>query len=224
MRVEGLSKSYSKGGGVVHALRGLDLELERGEHLAISGASGSGKSTLLHILACLDRPTSGSYWLDDHDVAQYSDRERSGLRATRIAIVFQTFNLVPELDVRENVELPFRYGELSRTEGRERAQRAIERVGLAERREHRPAELSGGEMQRVAIARALAIDPLLILADEPTGNLDSRTGGEILALFERLHDDGASMIVVTHDPAVAARAERHLVMVDGCLHAPERLP
>jgi len=213
-----LTKTYAsraQSGSPVEALRGVDLELDRGDYLAVMGASGSGKSTLMHILGCLDRPTSGSYKLQGREVAELSDRELARVRNDRIGFVFQTFNLVPELDVLENAALPFLYGALARNDALARASHAIERVGLAGRRTHRPAELSGGEMQRVAIARALAIEPALILADEPTGNLDSATGREILELFDTLHADGATVVIVTHDAVVAERAQRVQTMRDG---------
>jgi putative ABC transport system ATP-binding protein len=216
--VRGLAKDYPMGHGTVEALRAVDLSVERGEYLAVMGASGSGKSTLLHLLGCLDRPSGGRYLLDGREVAALPDRQLARLRNEHIGFVFQTFNLVPELDIRENVAMPFLYGSLAAREASARASRAIGRVGLAHRERHRPAELSGGEMQRVAIARALAIDPLLILADEPTGNLDRGTSGEILDLFTELNAEGATVIVVTHDVDVAARAGFMVTMTDGVLH------
>lgn len=215
LEARALVKSYAMGAETVQALAGVDLDVERGDYVAVMGASGSGKSTLLHVLGCLDRPTQGRYRLDGDDVSQLSDRELSRVRNGRIGFVFQTFNLVDELDVQENVELPFLYGDVPLRESRASAERAIERVGLAHRRRHRPAELSGGEMQRVAVARALAIDPLVVLADEPTGNLDSGTGAEILALFDELHAEGCTLVVVTHDDEVAAHARETLRMADG---------
>jgi len=211
----GLTKRYVMGAATVDALAGVDFDVARGDYKAIMGKSGSGKSTLLHLLGCLDRPTNGSYELAGVDVASLSDRELSRLRNERIGFVFQTFNLVAELSVLENVTMPFLYGDVTQRDARDRAEQAIERVGLAARSSHRPAELSGGEMQRVAVARALAIEPLLILADEPTGNLDSKTGQEILALFDALHAEGTTLVVVTHDASVAARAQETLVMRDG---------
>jgi putative ABC transport system ATP-binding protein len=179
------------------------------------GPSGSGKSTLLYILGCLDRPTSGTYLLEGRDVSQASDKELSRLRANQIGFVFQTFNLLPHLSLVENVALPFLYSALDDQTAKERVMSAIQRVGLADRLTHRPTELSGGEMQRVAIARALAIEPNLILADEPTGNLDSKTSLEILALFQRLNESGSTIVMVTHDREVASYAQRVLLLKDG---------
>jgi putative ABC transport system ATP-binding protein len=211
----GINKKFRIGASSIHALKDIEICVAQGELLAIMGPSGSGKSTLLHILGCLERPDSGRYMLDGKDVFQASDRELSDFRANHIGFVFQTFNLLPQLTVLENVELPFLYSSSSNGEAKERVTEAIEQVGLINRLYHRPAELSGGEMQRVAIARALAIGPTLILADEPTGNLDSRTSAEILELFEGLHDDGATLIMVTHDREVASRCQRVLTLRDG---------
>ncbi len=211
----GINKEFRIGASSIHALRDIEIYVAQGELLAIMGPSGSGKSTLLHILGCLERPDSGRYMLDGKDVFQASDRELSDFRANHIGFVFQTFNLLPQLTVLENVELPFLYSSSSNGEAEERVTKAIEQVGLINRLYHRPAELSGGEMQRVAIARALAIGPTLILADEPTGNLDSRTSAEILELFEGLHDDGATILMVTHDSEVASRCQRVLTLRDG---------
>ena len=217
VRAVGLGKSYPTQYGQVQALRGLDLELAVGQYLAIMGASGSGKSTLLTLLGCLDRPSQGSYHLAGQDVASASDRELSRLRANHIGFIFQTFNLLPQLTVMENVALPYLYRQHSPELVRGQVSQALERVGLGHRLEHRPAQLSGGEMQRVAIARALAIKPWLILADEPTGNLDSKNSQAILALFQELNSQGVTLVVVTHDPQVAARARRTIELLDGCL-------
>jgi putative ABC transport system ATP-binding protein len=211
----GIHKEFSIGSANIHVLKGIDSHIGRGEFVAIMGPSGSGKSTLLYILGCLDRPTSGTYLLEGRDVSQASDSELSRLRANQIGFVFQTFNLLPHLSLVENVGLPFLYSALDDQAAKERVMSAIQRVGLADRLAHRPTELSGGEMQRVAIARALAIEPNLILADEPTGNLDSKTSLEILALFQRLNESGSTIVIVTHDREVASHAQRVLVLKDG---------
>ncbi|MDR3089233.1 MAG: ABC transporter ATP-binding protein [Desulfobulbaceae bacterium] len=210
-----LTKSYQLGGERVEVLRGIDLNLSRGDFLAVMGASGSGKSTLLHILGLLATPDGGEYFLNDQNMAVLDDDGRSRLRASAIGFVFQTFNLLPELSVWENVALPFLYRAVASDEAAARVERAVARVGLTKRLRHRPGQLSGGEMQRVAIARALAIEPLLILADEPTGNLDSKTGEGILSLFLELNAAGASIVMVTHDRRVAARVGSIIEMSDG---------
>lgn len=212
---ERLTKVYPMGPARVEALRGVDLMVEQGEFVSIMGPSGSGKSTLLNILGCLDRPTSGTYHLAGEDVSRLPDRKLSRIRSTKIGFVFQTYNLIPQLSVRENVEVPFLYNGADDSTARSRTVEALERVGLAERMKHKPSELSGGEMQRVAIARALAIAPSIILADEPTGNLDSATGKEILKLFEELHAQGATIIMVTHNLEVARGTERVVRLRDG---------
>jgi len=211
----GIHKKFSIGSANIHVLKGIDTYIDRGEFVAIMGPSGSGKSTLLYILGCLDRPTSGAYLLEGRDVSQASDKELSHLRANQIGFVFQTFNLLPHLSLVDNVGLPFLYSALDDRTAKERVMSAVQRVGLADRLRHRPTELSGGEMQRVAIARALAIEPNLILADEPTGNLDSKTSLEILALFQRLHESGSTIVMVTHDREVSSHAQRVLVLKDG---------
>jgi putative ABC transport system ATP-binding protein len=211
----GIHKKFSIGSATIHVLKGIDTYIDRGEFVAIMGPSGSGKSTLLYILGCLDRPTSGTYLLEGRDVSQASDKELSHLRANQIGFVFQTFNLLPHLSLVENVGLPFLYSALDDQAAKERVMSAVQRVGLSDRIAHRPTELSGGEMQRVAIARALAIEPNLILADEPTGNLDSKTSLEILALFQGLHESGSTIVMVTHDREVASYAQRVLVLKDG---------
>lgn len=203
------------GHGVVHALRKVDLQVRRGESLAIMGPSGSGKSTLMHLLGCLDRPSEGLYILHGQDISQLDDKALSLIRAIHIGFVFQSFNLIPQLTVYENVEVPFMYRNEPVPNAEERINKAIERVGLAHRAFHLPTELSGGEMQRVAIARALAIDPWLILADEPTGNLDSNTGTTILRLFQELNLQGVTILLVTHDEAVAKHCPRIIRMKDG---------
>lgn len=215
IETKGLRKEYRMGSTTLHVLKGVDFFVKTGEFVAVMGASGSGKSTLLHILGCLDRPDSGSYLFRGKDVLSASDMDLSRIRATQIGFVFQTFNLLPELNVLENVELPFLYSPSARPDIGACVARAIEQVGLQDRMRHRPSELSGGEMQRVAIARAIVIDPALVLADEPTGNLDSGTGREILALFQDLHARGATIVIVTHDRSVASHAQRMVMLRDG---------
>ena len=215
LTAKNLTKSYQLGGGRVDALRGVSLGLDRGGFLAVMGASGSGKSTLLHVLGLLATPDSGEYFLNGQDAASLDDGQRSRLRATAIGFVFQTFNLLPELSVRDNVALPFLYRPIAADEANAKVERAVALVGLSQRLRHRPGQLSGGEMQRVAIARALAIEPLLILADEPTGNLDRKTGDGILQLFLELNAGGATIVMVTHDHSVAERAGRIIEMADG---------
>ena len=215
IEASGIHKEFSIGSSIIHVLKGIDCHIKKGEFVAIMGPSGSGKSTMLYILGCLQRPTSGTYLLDSRDVFKASDRELSRIRANKIGFVFQTFNLLPYLNLFENVELPFLYFSLDDHGTKERIMTSIQRVGLADRLRHRPAELSGGEMQRVAIARALAIEPALILADEPTGNLDSKTSLEILELFKKLNDSGSTIVMVTHNSEVASHAQRVLMLKDG---------
>jgi ABC-type lipoprotein export system ATPase subunit len=211
----GMSREYRIGTRVIPVLNGIDFAVKKGEFVAVMGPSGSGKSTLLHILGCLDRPSAGMYRFDGMDVLSASDRELSRIRANYIGFVFQTFNLIPALSVYENIELPFLYSFSDTTHADKRILEAVDQVGLEKRINHRPAELSGGEMQRVAIARALSISPKLILADEPTGNLDTETGRGILALFENLHHQGATIVMITHDSSVADRAQRCIHLKDG---------
>jgi putative ABC transport system ATP-binding protein len=215
IRLEKICRTYQLGGQPVHALVDIDEEVKTGEHVAIMGPSGSGKSTLLYLLGCLDRPDSGSYWLDNRDVARLSDEELTGIRRNLIGFVFQSFHLVPRLTAAENVELPMVFAEVSRAERRQRVAAALESVDLADRADHRPDQLSGGERQRVALARAMVMSPRLLLADEPTGNLDTTSGRQILDLLGHLNEQGVTVIVVTHDPSVASRAERVIVLVDG---------
>lgn len=219
VEIKQLSKSYHSGQGVVHALRHVNLQICVGQSIAIMGPSGSGKSTLLHLLGCLDRPTEGSYLLNGQNVLNFNDGELAILRATQIGFVFQSFNLIPQFTVFENVEVPFLYQSTSlpEKEVEKRILYSIERVKLQHRLHHLPSQLSGGESQRVAIARALAIHPLLILADEPTGNLDSETGKTILQLFQELNAQGATLIIVTHDPHVASHCQHIIHMQDGCI-------
>ena len=208
-------KNYHKETTTIPVLRNVCLRMVKGEFLAIMGASGSGKSTFLNIIGCLDRPTTGSYLLDGVDVLKSSDDQLSRMRSRYLGFVFQTFNLISNLTVFENVELPFLYHTINQKEIRERVHTAIAQVGLSNRINHRPAELSGGEMQRVSIARALAIQPKLILADEPTGNLDSLNSREIMLLFKTLHNQGGTIILVTHDPQVASYADSCVTISDG---------
>jgi len=215
IRLEQIRKVYDSGENAVEALRGVDARIEKGEFVAIIGPSGSGKSTLMHILGCLDSPSSGRYWLDGEDVAEMSSRQLARIRNQKIGFIFQTFNLLPRASVLKNVELPLLYAGASTTERRERALAALDRVGLSNRARHRPNELSGGQRQRVAVARALVNNPSLILADEPTGNLDSKTGSEIIAMFEDLASHGETVVLVTHDPVIANRTSRKIQIVDG---------
>ena len=215
IRTEGLVRRYRMGRETVEALRGVDLVIRCGEYAAITGQSGSGKSTLMNILGCLDTPDEGSYWLNGERVSEMRDRELARVRNREIGFVFQSFALLPRATALQNVELPLLYAGVHRRERARRAAEALSRVGLADRARHRPAELSGGQRQRVAIARALVTQPSLLLADEPTGNLDSATGEEILALFDELHVAGDTVVVVTHEAEVAARAQRALRVLDG---------
>lgn len=219
IQTRALSKVYSPGTEAeVVALKGVDVRIARGDFVAIMGPSGSGKSTLMNLIGCLDTPSSGTYHCDGVDVATLDAEELAVLRRDKIGFVFQGFNLLPRMNALENVAMPLGYAQVPPHERAERARRALAAVGLAERGGHRPSELSGGQQQRVAIARALINEPPIILADEPTGALDSRTGEEILALFKRLRDDGHTVILITHDADVAAHADRILVMRDGELH------
>lgn len=213
-----MQKSYCVGGTPVHALKSVDLQIFPADSLAIMGASGSGKSTLLHLLGCLDSPTAGRYLLDQEDVSSLSDNRLALIRAQKIGFVFQSFNLIPQLNVFENVEMPFLYQKKSVPENlQELIKEALEKVGLSHRLSHHPAELSGGEMQRVAIARALVTKPLLVLADEPTGNLDSANGKAILKLFSELHLQGVTLVMVTHDTQIASHCKRFIRMQDGLI-------
>jgi len=221
LRIEGLVREYVMGGEIVRALRGVSFSLQRNEYVAIMGPSGSGKSTLMNILGCLDTPTTGEYWLHGIKVSGMSDVELARVRNREIGFVFQTFNLLPRATALKNVELPLVYSGLPSVERRRRAEAALERVQLSNRMNHRPNELSGGQRQRVAIARALVTDPVLLLADEPTGNLDSRTGEEVMAVFEKLQAEGNTIIIVTHDPEVASRAQRRIVLRDGSIESDE---
>ena len=216
IEARGLTKVYRLGRVDVPALRGIDLEVHEGEYVAITGPSGSGKSTLMHILGCLDSPTSGSYRLDGRDVSGLRGRALAHVRNRKVGFVFQTFNLMPRMTTDENVALPLQYrGGISRRARLRRARALLERLGLGERIGHRPDELSGGELQRVAVARALIGEPAILLIDEPTGNLDSKAGAEVLKTFREVHDAGNTIVLVTHDPNVATEAARNIRLVDG---------
>jgi putative ABC transport system ATP-binding protein len=210
-----IHKVYDMGAEKVRALNGVDLVVERGEYVAIMGSSGSGKSTLMNLIGCLDTPSSGSYVLNGVAVQELDDSQLAGIRNKEIGFVFQTFNLLARTDALHNVELPLIYAGMSRGDRRERARRALEKVGLGSRMSHQPNELSGGQRQRVAIARALVNDPSILLADEPTGNLDSTTSEEIMALFDELHQGGNTVVLVTHEPDIAEHAWRKVMLKDG---------
>ena len=217
IRLEEVRKIYDAGENEVHALRGVDLIVAAGDYLAIMGPSGSGKSTLMHIIGCLDVPTSGRYFLAGELVSEMSPRQLARVRTERIGFVFQSFNLLPRASVLRNVELPMTYAGMSRAERRARALEALERVSLSDRARHLPSQLSGGQRQRVAIARALVNNPTILLADEPTGNLDTKTGQEILGVFDQLNQRGHIVCLVTHDPNVATHAHRVIRIVDGLI-------
>ncbi len=218
LRIVGLQKTYELGGdNRVHALRGVNLNVERGCYLAIMGPSGSGKSTMLNLLGCLDRPTAGQYFLGDADVSRMDDDELSEVRGQRIGFIFQSYNLIAQLSVLENIQVPLFYQGRNLKESHDRCVELASLVGLADRLDHRPNQLSGGQQQRVAVARSLVNDPLMILADEPTGNLDSKTGAEVLDLIDRLNRGGKTIVLVTHDDRVASRAHRIIHMKDGLI-------
>ncbi len=219
----GITKIYQMGDQAVHALDGVDLEIHRNEYVAIMGPSGSGKSTLMNIIGCLDIPTDGKYVLNGRDVSNMSDNELAAIRNKEVGFVFQTFNLLPRVNCLQNVELPLIYSGLRRSVRRDQARTALVNVGLEDRIDHKPNELSGGQRQRVAVARALVNNPSLILADEPTGNLDTRTGAEIMDLFEVLYDKGNTILVVTHEETVARHARRIVRFLDGCIESDERV-
>ncbi|HTY06332.1 MAG TPA: ABC transporter ATP-binding protein [Gemmatimonadales bacterium] len=217
-----LAREYTMGTETIRALRGVDLQIRKNEFVAIMGPSGSGKSTFMNMIGCLDTPTAGEYWLNGQKVSELQDDSLARIRNKEIGFVFQTFNLLPRADALHNVELPLIYaGEKSKVR-RERAASALAKVGLGDRMEHRPNELSGGQRQRVAIARALVNDPSILLADEPTGNLDSATGNEIMRLFEELWQSGQTIVLVTHEPDIAARAHRQIHLLDGKIERDER--
>ena len=217
IRTAQLARNYEIGTEVVHALRGVDLDVRRNEFVAVMGPSGSGKSTLMNLIGCLDTPTSGEYWLNGQRVSDLADHELAHIRNKEIGFVFQTFNLLPRATALHNVELPLIYGAVRSRERRERATAALEAVGLGDRKDHRPSELSGGQRQRVAVARALVTNPTILLADEPTGNLDSVTGEEIMQLLETLYRRGQTIILVTHEHDIAAHARRQVHILDGLI-------
>ncbi|HVB99080.1 MAG TPA: ABC transporter ATP-binding protein [Candidatus Dormibacteraeota bacterium] len=223
IKVENLVKTYEMGATQVLALRGVSFDIRKGEYVAIMGPSGSGKSTLMNLIGCLDSPSEGKYWLAGRLVSELSDDELANIRNKEIGFVFQTFNLLGRATALHNVELPLIYSGTRPAERLERAKEALRMVDLAERMHHRPNELSGGQRQRVAVARALVNRPAILLADEPTGNLDTQTGEEIMALFARLHSEGHTIIVVTHEPDIAAHGERVIHVRDGHIESDERI-
>jgi putative ABC transport system ATP-binding protein len=222
--LSGVSRTFQVGGHPVHALREIDLHIPRGEYVSIMGPSGSGKSTMLNLLGCLDRPSSGSYALDGQETSTMSETELSRIRRYKIGFVFQFFHLIPRLTAAENVELPMVFAGVEPIERRVRIARALEAMGLSPRAEHRPDQLSGGERQRVAMARAVVMEPAILLADEPTGNLDSASGGEIVQLIEKMNATGLTLIVVTHDSGIGERARRRIRLADGRIVADDRRP
>jgi putative ABC transport system ATP-binding protein len=219
--VRGLIKEYALGGHPVRALRGIDFEVGRNEYVAVMGPSGSGKSTFMNVIGCLDSPSGGEYWLNGRPVAGLTEAALARIRNQEIGFVFQSFNLLPRSSSLENVALPLAYAGVSRSERRTRAAEVLEKVGLGERMDHRPNELSGGQRQRVAIARALVTKPALLLADEPTGALDTKTGEEVMALFAELHRQGQTIVLVTHEPDIANHAQRVVVLRDGLIERDE---
>ncbi|RKY19079.1 MAG: macrolide ABC transporter ATP-binding protein [Planctomycetota bacterium] len=222
LELESVYKTYGQADAAVNVLKGIDLRVDEGEYVAIIGPSGSGKSTILNILGCLDRPSRGACKIAGEDVAAMDDRSLSRIRNTRIGFIFQSFHLVSHLTVLENVELPLFYARMGRAERHARCRELLDRVGLSHRLSHIPNQLSGGERQRVAVARALSNNPALVLADEPTGNLDSSTSAEIMELLYELHDAGRTIVVITHDPEIAARAPRRVMLRDGLVESDVR--
>jgi len=222
IQIRDLTRTYIMGTETVNALRGVNIEIRRNEYVAIMGPSGSGKSTMMNMIGCLDTPSSGEYWLNGQEVSRMPDDALARVRNREIGFVFQTFNLLPRASALQNVELPLVYGGIGARERRKRAEAALQRVGLGDRMDHRPNELSGGQRQRVAIARALVNEPAILLADEPTGNLDSTTSEEIMRVFAELHAQGQTIVVVTHEPSIAEHAERVVVLRDGRLDSDTR--
>ncbi|MCZ6475043.1 MAG: ABC transporter ATP-binding protein [Gammaproteobacteria bacterium] len=218
-----LQRRYDMGGEVIHALRGIDLQIDHGEYVAVMGPSGSGKSTLMNMIGCLDTPDGGKYWLNGELVSDMNDRQLARIRNSEVGFVFQSFNLLPRANALHNVEMPLIYGGMKRKDRLERAAAALTRVGLADRMTHRPNEMSGGQRQRIAIARALVTEPSILLADEPTGNLDTATGQDILALFDELHAAGHTIILVTHEANVAEHAARSITLRDGSIEKDQRI-
>ena len=218
---EDLQRHYEMGGEVIHALRGIDLQIAPGEYVAVMGPSGSGKSTLMNMIGCLDTPDDGQYWLNGKLVSEMNDRELARVRNSEVGFVFQTFNLLPRANALHNVEMPLIYAGMKRKERLQRAAAALTRVGLGDRMNHRPSEMSGGQRQRVAVARALVTEPSILLADEPTGNLDTATGEDIMRLFDELHAAGHTIILVTHEANIAAHAERAIILRDGAIERDE---
>ena len=221
--IRNITKTYHMGDIEVKALRGVSFTAEKGEFIAVMGASGSGKSTMMDIMGCLASPSSGEYYLEDEEVSNLSDNQLAEIRNRKIGFVFQSFNLLPRTTALHNVELPLIYGGTSRKERRKKAFESLEAVGLADRVDHKSNELSGGQIQRVAIARALVNNPSLIFADEPTGNLDTKSSGEIMSIFERLNEEGSTLVMVTHEPEVAQHARRVIQLRDGLISKDERI-
>ncbi|MGD7034289.1 ABC transporter ATP-binding protein [Methylotuvimicrobium buryatense] len=219
IRLEDIHRYFQVGEQSVHALDDIDLTIAHGEYLSVMGPSGSGKSTLLNVIALLDQPSSGHYFLNDRDITQYSDDELAKVRRENIGFVFQFFHLIPRLTAAENVEMPMMLAGIDRKERQQRIETALKQVGLSDRAGHRPDQLSGGQLQRVAIARAMIMNPGILLADEPTGNLDSKSGAEIIDLLERLNEQGVTLVVITHDPSIGERAKRKIRIVDGKIEA-----
>ena len=215
LELKGIYKNYQQGKMEVPVLKNVDFSMEEGEYVAIMGPSGSGKTTLMNIIGCLDQPTSGEFFLDGQDIRTCTENEMSDIRLNKIGFVFQSFHLLPRQSALSNVEMPLNYAKVPKKERKERAFKALERVGLAERVNFRPNQLSGGQMQRVAIARAIVNNPKLLLADEPTGALDSKSGEQIMELFQRLNEEGVSVLMITHDPEIAAHAKRIVMIRDG---------